>query len=278
MGLHARIPPCRRYGNMFAFKEMSDLLSLDVIKCFVTVFGILRFKKQGGDMRKTTFMFIGFMLVAGGGARADFRVWSSMDGTSNVEAQFVQMAGPKVVLETTDGRRIMVPKARLCAKDKEFLATVIPPEIKFEVDVDVDKEKKGDGWYYEQKTELIESDVVISKTNKDASTQKLKAYVYIFAKEKGGDNFSILDKQTRDFSFEDASAFRITSTCSASSSENWSSSGGYEYEGYVIFVTDLKGHVFSAKSNKSQFEEQYPALSKCGKGDRFTKKFVKLPR
>jgi hypothetical protein len=194
-----------------------------------------------------------------------------------VEAQYVQMAGPKVVLETTDGRRIMVPKTKLCAKDQEFLASVITPEIKFEIDVDVDKDKKGDGWYYEQKTEVIQSDVVVSKVNDDASTQKLKAYVLLFAKEKGGDKYRILDKQMRDFSFADASAFRITSSCSVSSSEGWSSSSGYEYEGYAVFVADANGGVIAAKSNKSQFEEQFRALSKFSKGTNFTKKFVKIP-
>lgn len=191
----------------------------------------------------------------------DFRVWSGNNG-STTEAKFIQMSGPKVILEKRDGKRITVPKKALCKADQEYLAAAIPPELKITVDKDVDSDNVSQGYYYTRKRESIDIEVKIEKVNKDKCTRKFKASLYIMAKSKDGDRRKVLRHEDHSFSFVDSDSTSFSGSAEVTNSEGYSYEYGFEYEGYLIVVEDDNGSVIAIDTNKSTYETHLEKIRK----------------
>jgi len=203
-------------------------------------------------------------------ANAAFRVWSSADGSNSVEAQFIQMSGTRVVLEKADGSRVMVPAEKLCAKDQEYLASVVIPELKIKVDKDVDSEKLSEysgyssGWVH--KREDINVKVLIQKTSKAKCSREFKAHLYIIAEASQGDSRRVIDHKEHSFSFVKSNSTQLSGSASVEFYEysGYSSGGknGWEYEGYLVVVEDDSGAVIATETNKSSYESCLQKIQK----------------
>lgn len=196
-------------------------------------------------------------------ARAEFRVWSSKDGYSNVEAQFIQMSGGKVVLEKPDGTRIMVPRNKLCDKDQQYLASIVPPEIKIDVDRDISTEKTEEYTYSEYKRDTITISVTIKKVSREPCTQKFKAYLYVIAGQYKGGGSMVIASSDRSFSFEKEKPTEFSATGSVEYSNTYSrGKSGWEYEGYIVVVEDEKGNIIQVETNKSAYENKLDLIKR----------------
>lgn len=208
-------------------------------------------------MKKSTAAFIIALWGLVCAAHAEFRVWSSKDGISNVEAQFIQMAGNKVVLEKKDGTRVMVPRSKLCDKDQEYLASIVPPEIAIKIDKDTSTEKTSESYYTEHKRDTIVIKVSIKKSSKDPCTQKFKATLYVVAGSYSGGSSRVIATTDKSFSFEKDDAIELKASGSVEYSNSYSSGkSGEEYEGYIVVVEDEKGQVVKVDTNKSVYQSK----------------------
>ena len=221
-------------------------------------------------MGKVQLIAIFVFGVLQGSALADFRVWSSKDGGSNVEAKYIQMAGSKVVLEKKDGNRIMVSPSKLSAADQEYLAGVVPPQLKIKVDKDVDDEKLDEyagysvGWVRKRQDITISAD--IRKTNKDKCTQEFKAHLYIIAESPKGNIRRVLEHQKESISFVDRTNAELSASASC---EFYERSGfytdgneGWKFEGYLIVIEDQNGQIIASDTNKSTYESNLTKIRK----------------
>jgi hypothetical protein len=206
-------------------------------------------------------------------AHAEFRVWSSKDGSSNVEAQFIQMSGSKVVLEKPDGGRLMVPADKLCAKDQEYLAGVVPPEFKIDVNVDESTIKLHDSGYSTKERDNISVDVTIGKASKAPCSQSFRAYLYVIAESYRGDGRVVICKTDTSFSFEKGKPARLeTSGSVAYWDTSYGGKMGWEYEGYIVVIENAEGQIIATKANKSAYEGKLQKIRKCkvSKADTYT--------
>ncbi len=195
------------------------------------------------------------------GAAADFRVWSSKDGVSNVEAQFIQISGSKVVLEKKDGARLMVPMNKLCAKDQDYLAGVVPPDIKIDVDRNKSSDKIDETGYSTRKKDTITIDATIKKVSKSACTQNFKAYLYLIAESYSGSSRVVIGKSDVSFSFAKKDSAELKASGSVSYYDSYGSGkSGWEYEGYIVVVENTEGQVVAVDTNKSVYESKLSVI------------------
>ncbi len=222
--------------------------------------------------RAITFLLL---LLSSMGEGAEMRVWTDKKGNV-VEARFIQIAGSKIVLETNDGRRLMIPPSGLSDADQTYLAEVIPPKLDIDVDVDIDRDKQGNGYYHETKSEHITCEVTIKKINKERCTRKFKAYLYLLASSTKGDRLQIVEMQSQSLSFKSSKSASFTASATVTSEVGYSWENGFEYEGYLACVEDDHGKLIAVKTNKSHYKAPLQNLKKGSKGTRFTNDFVKL--
>jgi hypothetical protein len=219
-------------------------------------------------MRYVVMIVLSCVFFGAVSSRAEFRVWSSKDGVSNVEAQYIQMAGPKVVLEKKDGTRTMVPMTALCAKDQEYLASVIPPKVEIDVDKDVSSEKLYESGYSTKERDKITINATIKKVSKAPCSQKLKVYVFVVAKSYIGGSRLVVGKADAPFSFEKQGAVFLKADGSVSYWDSYGSGKqGWKYEGYIVVVENEKGQVIAVESNKSTYEKNWSKIKVQKVGD-----------
>jgi len=184
---------------------------------------------------------------------ADMRIWTAVNGQT-LEAKFIQMSGPKVVLEKPDGKRIMIAKDNLCMADHEYLAVAIPPELKFEVDRDKDSQKTAQGYSYTFRRETVTLAVTIKKVNRDECSRKFKAKLYMLAESKGGDSsYMVMEHKEHSFDFIRGNNTHFDASSTVKNYEGYSYSRGWEYDGYVIVVEDEEGQIVATDASKSTF-------------------------
>lgn len=78
-------------------------------------------------MRFKALMLMTAVLLLCVASFASARMWKSADGGYQVEAEFVNVDGDKVVLKRADGRIITVPLNRLSTEDQEFIKSQPTP-------------------------------------------------------------------------------------------------------------------------------------------------------
>ena len=201
------------------------------------------------------------------GAGAEFRVWSSQDGGSTIEAQFVKVEGVRVVLEKKDGSRLIVPRAKLCKADQEYLAEVIPPVLAVEISKGKERNDQYKGAYTTSKENTITVTATIKKVNKDPCSWEFKAYLYVVAKAYKGDGRKVIGSKDMSFSFGKKSSASMSAEGSVYVSDSkYGGKSGWKYEGYIVVVEDKDGKVLMIDTNKGSYEN---VLNKIKKGGSF---------
>ena len=228
-------------------------------------------------------LLIGIMIVLAIGAMgtfAEMRTWTDKKGNS-IEAEFVSIFSGKVVLKTANGKQKKIPQSGLSAKDQEYLKNAIPPTIK--IDVFIDKENKqisSDGYGYSRRKEKIKGRVTLTKKNRESSSRKFTAYLYIFGKDLHDDEIWILDKTQYEFSFEHQKEIEFSGKQSTVTYTNttYSNDQGDRYDGYLVFIKDSGGNVVCIKGSRSKYEEKVTQIEKAKKNARFDSDLTPLKR
>lgn len=202
-------------------------------------------------------------------ANAEMRTWTSVKGDT-IEAEYVSMFGGKVVLKTSEGRQLKIPLTGLCDADHEYLIGAIPPKLEITVDVDVDRDKQGNGYTYETTEETCSIGVTVKKINKEKTSRKFKARVYLIAEAKRGSKRQLIGYETHKFSFTHQNVATFSASGGTSSAQGYSWNQGFEYEGYLVCIEDEGGMVVAMKSNKNHYKKWLHNLKRANKNDILT--------
>ena len=210
-------------------------------------------------------LFSGMLAV-----HAEMRTWTSVKGDT-IEAELVRKTGNQVVLKTQKGKQLKIPLSGLSKADHEYLMAAIPPKMEISVKVDVDRDKQGDGYYYEETEEAYTISVSIRKTSRDKSNRKFKARLYIIAESKKKTGKMLIGYRTLDFSFIDRNEANFTGFAHVSSTQSYYTKTGYRYEGYLVCVEDEAGKVVAVETNQGSYEKNLSNLKRANEGDRLSK-------
>ncbi len=232
-------------------------------------------------MKKQWLVILIVWVIGGTAVHAEMRMWTDKKGNS-IEAEFVKLFSGKVVLKTADGKQIKVPQNGLSNKDLEYLKNVVPPKLDIEVDINTDSKNIKNKHFVSSinmKQEKIRGKVTITKKNRDPSCRTFVAYLYVFTKHQQSEKIKVIDKKKHDFSFKTQNMVKFEgSTISTHYYNNgyyWSDFSsnydnyGEEYEGYLVFIEDDKGHIICTKGSCKLFENMVSKIKKSKKNDLF---------
>lgn len=211
----------------------------------------------------------------------EMRTWTSKKGDT-VEAMYIRMfAGGKVILETSDGKQLTVPVDGLCAKDQEYLASKVPPQLDIEVDIDTDSDTSYSSYDYERKKEVVKGKVVVKKTNREPCNQTLTVGMYVFAKRQRGDDLWLISKAEKKISFADGvdqHFFKCPAAETEYTNTSYSDQRGYRYEGYLVMVEDAAGNILAVESNRGEIESHCKAIRGAEVNTEFDGDFDRMSR
>lgn len=202
---------------------------------------------------------------------AEMRTWTSVKGDT-IEAEFIKKTGNTVILKTSQGKQLKIPASGLSKADHEYLLGAIPPKIKITVKVDVDRDKQGDGYFFEETEESHMVSVSIKKTNREKSNQKFKAQLYIIAQsKKNSSEKKLIGYETHDFSFVDRDEANFSGTSKVTSTQSYYTKTGFRFEGYLVCVEDASGKVIAVDTKLTLYEKNLHNLKKASEGDLLSK-------
>ncbi len=216
-----------------------------------------------------------------GVSHAEMRIWTSKKGDT-IEATYVRIfAGGKVVLKTSDGRELKIPIDGLSAKDQDYLASLIPPQIKISVDVDTDIDTEQSTDWYVRKRETSKCKVTLKKANKEPCNRTFSAHVFVFALQERGDDRWLISLAKEKVSFAGSSD---TVTIIAPSAEvqyesaEYQSARGFRYDGYLVVVLDEAEEVLAMDSNRNMYKKNWSKIKGAKKGVQFDRDFDQLSK
>ena len=128
------------------------------------------------------------------------RAWIMADGRT-FEAEFVAVIGGKVVLKSSRGKIIKVPKERMSGEDLKFIQLEMPPDL----DISFSKQSTQRVYPHSRGNRPIPTqyNYIFSATIKQTSTkdydQELTVELFTVGAEVGGDNYILLDRQKGSF-------------------------------------------------------------------------------
>jgi len=197
---------------------------------------------------------------------AEMRKWTSVKGDT-IEAELIRKSGNTVILKTSQGKQLKIPVSGLSKADHEYLLGAVPPKLKITVKDKVDRDKEGDGYYYERTEETHKFNVTIEKTSRDKCNRKFKARLYVIAhSEKKRDEKQLIGYATHDFSFDKRDEAYFSDTTTISSEEDYWDKEGYQYEGYLVCVEDDAGKILAVETNQGTYEKNLHNLKKADEG------------
>ena len=215
--------------------------------------------------------------------QAEMRIWSDKKGNT-IEADYINIIGSKVALKTQEGKNIKVPISGLCDADRKYLAEIIPPKIKIEVDTDKDRDtvdsySSSYGSYnYERKSETIKCTAVLKKTNQEPTNRKFKAHMYVIGKETSRPIKTVLSKVEHEFDFKQnkTTSFHSDPVTVEYTKSDYASEGGFRYDGYIVFVEDSELRIIAIESSNSGYEKNLHKLKKLKERDKMDDDFDKV--
>lgn len=217
-----------------------------------------------------------FVILGAVCANAEMRVWTAVNGKT-VEAEFVKITGDKVVFTRANGKTIKVPLKGLSKKDRDYLASVIPPKFKIEVDMDKDSIKLSEGYSSTRKRDTVSCRVDISKVNQEKCNRDFSATVLLFGEALTREAHVVIVKKKHSFNFKTNKKTSFESDLgSCVWYDYYSGRGGTKYSGYLVIIEDSNGNIVGTEANKNFFEKNAAKIRKFGKGDGFSNKFKKV--
>lgn len=208
---------------------------------------------------------------------AEMRIWTSVKGDT-IEAEFVKKIGSKAILTTAKGKQLKIPMHGLCKADLAYIASVIPPEFKIDVDIDKDSRKLADYDGYVSKKDSISGEVIIKQTNSDKCNRSFKACLYVFAKDLKSDSKMVILKKEHSFDYRTSKQTSFTTNVACIQHRDYWYNGkkGMTYDGYLIFIEDSKGNVVKVDASQKKYEDNIPRIKPLNKGDGFNRSFKKV--
>jgi len=182
--------------------------------------------------------------------RSKTRTWSLKNGRS-VEAELVVQMGDKLVLKNTRGKTIKVPVSEFSEEDLDYVELENPPPLKLTL------QKETDNFKFEPllivsippAVKKLTCGLKIEKTNLTPYTKELKVELFTFASEIDGNNYILLDRQERRFTFSAENGNVYEFMGKEVFLRNYLDGADYKrgerYCGRMILVTDERGEIIA---------------------------------
>jgi len=199
-------------------------------------------------------------------------IWTSTDG-KEIEAGYVAVVAGKVVLETSTGKQLKVPLAKLSPADREYVELMNPPGFA------IDFVKLADsklGRYELSPMELVWGytpprindftfGAKVKQRGAGAYNHKLTLEYFAIGKELLGDRYVLLDRQSSTFTptkeNERSHAFKGESI-EFVEYDLEGQTRGRRPDGNLVILTDKRGHVIQYRASKSWLWEHIENLKR----------------
>jgi len=218
-------------------------------------------------MKKAGMIALGLLVVlTSQQVAAEVRTWTGSNG-SRLEADFVKEVAGKVVLRSTAGKELRVPRSYLAKEDIEYLDLNTPPRAAIVSTVKVSEVELED----DLSADVVKSKISIRKTSSPPYSLPVTATLFLIGVVGCNENYVVLERCKSDLRFTsenrnqpnlEVPAFRLYDI-------NFEGVIGIEYEGYLVVVTDPNGIVLAVESNRTAIEKNGIKLLQCKVGDQF---------
>ncbi|VGO23279.1 SHD1 domain-containing protein [Pontiella sulfatireligans] len=136
--------------------------------------------------------WLGLFFIVVCAAQAEFHIWTGQGGNV-VEAEFVSVAGDRVLSLKRDGKTVKVPKSKLSEDDHRYVELAVSPEFDLKVKVD---NKTGE-FLPRGGTEVIECKVAINKSSDAPYPAPLDVHLFCIGDNVISDQLQILDHRKK---------------------------------------------------------------------------------
>ena len=213
-----------------------------------------------------------FALLLTQAVSAEMRMWQKTDGT-RIEAEYDRQFLGTVCLTGRDQKRILVELDELSEKDRVYLRTSVPPEIK----VSFSKSSRNkDRSIYARPDDVI--DVItgvleVRKTSRLPFEGTLRAELYMVADEVATSHHSLILKDVIQVAFNDPEngVFQAERSVEVRRYLEYNNEyRGAKYAGYLIVVFGPQGNRIETLTNLSWLDEsEVDSLRDLTKGSFF---------
>jgi len=189
------------------------------------------------------------------------------------------LAGPTLDVKNSEGRALMIelialdgetvtfstvgekakehslPLAKFDEASQEKLreeAKTLPPRLpKIDIEVSISNKRDKDGYY--MVTQAVSSKVKIRNLTTNINFPKAKGHVVYFGQNRRSPGvFKLMGKQSFDFTIPASKTFETDvlgfKTRYDSDNKGYGNIGGYQYESYILVITDEEGNVIATKT------------------------------
>lgn len=133
------------------------------------------------------------------GSAYELRVWEDTDG-NRFEGRFLRELFGKLTIEGEDGSTQTFELEKLSELDQRYLRVKVPPKIEVEIKIKSSSvAPRQMATVREVSYEDYQAAIVITKKSQRPFTSRLKAEIFLVAKEVEGSNYILLDRTEREF-------------------------------------------------------------------------------
>ena len=184
--------------------------------------------------------------------KSALRLWTLSSG-KNVEAEYINIMGGKVVLKTKRGKIVKVPPAEFCAEDITHLELLNPPKLKmsfkkdtrsFQVNSNPDSNDS-----IPVATEFSAGVVITQEDRKNDYQRPLRLEFFVVLDEFDGDNYILHDRQIESFTLspENERSFKLSGREGVMLRYEYYGGDvrGEKYKGYMILVFNEQDEIIA---------------------------------
>jgi len=207
--------------------------------------------------------------------RSKTRTWSLKSG-KNIEAELVVKMGDKLVLKNQRGKTVKIPVNEFSEEDLDYVELENPPKLKLTL------QKETDNFKFEllpiasipPAVKQLTCGLKIEKTDMTPYSKVLKAELFTFAAEFDGDNYILLDRQERWFTFPTENGNTYEFMGKEVFLRNYLDGADYKrgekYSGRMILVTDERGEIIAQQVSNPWMLENLEFLRRFPVGRHFS--------
>lgn len=212
------------------------------------------------------------VFVAALSADSETRIWM-LEGGQKYEAELVRVIGDRAVLKNVSGEIWKVDLKRLSADDRVFIELEYPPQL----EISFRKKSKKKKISTRVTTKLLPEIQMytfgtrVRQKSDGAYPHPLHVELFVIGKERAGNRFILLDRQSASFSLTRKNR-RVH--------EFWGQSveldeyeifyiarpRGKKYVGHLIVITDVRGRIVATQASFDWLIENLEKLKKMPEG------------
>lgn len=248
----------------------------------MNTFHVVKTHKEAAMKHSLTAVALCSILVSFS-ARAQMRTWTDARGNT-IEAELVENMHGEITLRRPDGREAFISISNLSADDQKYVLVNSPPKIDIRVNEVTSRSNQGFSYEdpnnsdndrdYQVQTSSSHFKVTLKKSGTIPYRKPITAELYVIGYKKQTQEFIILSKTVKQFTFDEGDIedeFSFESNPVTTKTLQGGRDRGTVYHGNLVALVDDKGHVFDVKGSRSKMEEHAAFIRKQSAGFAITK-------